>query len=93
VLSIPCFGDRRIKVVIEFVNEALSSSGTGSVQPLPEPEDGMLLVTGMSGNEAGWAYSRANLAKTVPSSQVGSLNALMNESASARAPLLPWSSL
>jgi len=51
VLSVPRFGDRCVEVVIELVDGALSSNGAGGVQPLPEPECGAVLVTGMSGNE------------------------------------------
>ena len=72
---------------------ALSSSGASGGQSFPEPEDGVWLVTGASGNNISLAYSRTNLAKAVPSSQVGSFGAFMNEFDITRAPLLPSSSL
>ena len=93
VLSVFCFGDRRVEVMIERVGETLSSSGAGGVQPLPEPEDGTSSMIGVDGDGIRTANSRASLAKGVPSSQVGSLNAFMNESAIIRTPLLPSPSL
>ena len=92
-LPVFCFGDRRVEVVIKCVDEALSCGGTGGVQSLPEPEDDVSSVKGTSGNGIRSTNSRASLAKAVPLSQVGSLNAFINESAIIRAPLLPSSSL
>ena len=93
VLSVFCFGDRRVEVVVKGVDETLSSNGTGGVESLPKPGDGVPLVTRMRGNMMRPTNSRASLANAVPSSQVGSLSAFMNESAITRAPLLPSSSL
>lgn len=93
MLSVVCFVDGRIKVVVEGVDTALSSSGASGVQSSPEPEDGVSGVTGIGGSEVSSAHSRANLAKSVPSSQEGSFRAFMNESDIARVPLLLSSSL
>jgi len=91
VFSVFCFAGGSTKVMIEGVDEALSSSGIGGVQSFPEPEDGVSLVTGVDGMNL--AYSRANLAKSVPSSQEGPFKAFMNESDIARVPFPPSSSL
>ena len=39
LFSISCFGDRRVKVVIKRIDEALSSSDAGGVESLPKPEE------------------------------------------------------
>ena len=66
--TVPCFqfSASRTAVSREGVDEALSSIGAGGAQYFPEIEDGASLVTGISGNKITSAYSRANLAKSVP---------------------------
>jgi len=55
VFSVFCFTDGSIKVAIEGIDEALSSSGSGGVQSFPEPKDRFSLVTRISDNGSNWS--------------------------------------
>lgn len=92
-LSVFCFADGGVEVMVEGVDEVLSSRITGCVQSYSEPEDGEWSVNEVSCGVMKSTNSRASLAKAVPSSLSGFLNAFINESAITRAPLLPSSSL
>ena len=93
ILSVLRFLDGIVEVGIERVNEALTSSGACGVQSFPEPKNEASSATRTGDSWLDLAYSRASLAKGVPSSQEGSFSAFMNESDIPRVPFFPSSSL